>query len=448
MVKIRNEQNITVPEYLNEAFFAETLEEGLRESKVTLHEINFEWGSNPGDNYCSAIYRVLVDFARWAEGKEAAKREQLSLIVKTIPIAEDTQFLEDVRVFIKEKQTYTDVLPRLDILSNGSKFGAKYYHSVKAPVQTIVFNDLKVDGFRTASREAGLDWAHASLILQQLGKFHATSMVLAKKVRDLPFSIVVCLFPSNPLPCYPTQDPEIVKQYQRGMLSEDTLLKSDTFENIFGGFLKGLIQATGKWPGYEKITAHLQRFDDNFRKILVDAAKPRPTDRYVVLNHGDMWTNNLMYAYENAAQPEVPTRAIFVDFQLSFYGSPACDLNFFLNTSIKLELLQQRREDLIKVYYQAFREALEYARFEPIPSYEDLLFELRSREIYGVFGLFAFLPMITMPKELSQDNSIENMNDESFKAKKMEAIFSQKFLNDYHKWSLKRAEDLGVFNDY
>lgn len=49
-------------------------------------------------------------------------------------------------------------------------------------MQTIVFNDLKVDGFRTASREAGLDWAHASLILQQLGKFHATSMVLAKKV--------------------------------------------------------------------------------------------------------------------------------------------------------------------------------------------------------------------------------------------------------------------------
>lgn len=61
----------------------------------------------------------------------------------------------------------------------------RYYYSVKGPVQTIVFNDLKVDGFRTASREAGLDWAHASLILQQLGKFHATSMVLAKKVNPL-----------------------------------------------------------------------------------------------------------------------------------------------------------------------------------------------------------------------------------------------------------------------
>lgn len=125
MVKIKNEQNINVPEYLNEAFFTETLEEGLRETKVTLHEINFAWGSNPGDNYCSAIYQVQLDFARWVGGKESDKREQHSLIVKTIPIVEDTKFLEDASVFVKEKQTYTDVLPRLNILSNGSTFGPK-----------------------------------------------------------------------------------------------------------------------------------------------------------------------------------------------------------------------------------------------------------------------------------------------------------------------------------
>ncbi|KAH8298382.1 hypothetical protein KR018_012191, partial [Drosophila ironensis] len=444
MVVIKNEQKISVPEYLNAQFFTDTLEEGLRETKVTLKEINFEWGSNPGDNYCSAIYRVQVTFSKWADGKESPAEEQLSLIVKTIPITEATQFLEDVSVFIKEKQTYTDILPRLDILSRGDKFGAKYgdayevavtqrllttsicryYHSVKTPVQTIVFSDLKVEGFKVASREAGLDWNHASLILQQLGKFHATSMVLAKK------------------------DPAIVKQYGRGMLSEDILMKSDTFEHMFGGFLKGLIKSSATWPGFEKISKNLQRLMDNFRKVCVAAAKPKPGDRYVVLNHGDMWTNNFMYAYENAAQPEVPTRAIFVDFQLSFYGSPACDLNFFLNTSLKLELVQERREELIKTYYKAFKEALEYARFEDIPTYEDLLYELRSRETYGLFGMFAFLPMITMPKELAQDNSIENMQDEAFKQRKMDAIFSQKFLNDYQKWALKRFDSLGVFGDY
>jgi len=92
----------------------------------------------------------------------------------------------------------------------------------------------------------------------------------------------------------------------------------------------------------------------------VAAAKPKKGDRYVVLNHGDLWTNNFMYAYENASQPEVPTSAIFLDFQLSFFGSPACDLNFFLNTSLKLELLQERRQDLVRLYYQAFRDDLDW----------------------------------------------------------------------------------------
>nr|XP_043067418.1 uncharacterized protein LOC122321484 [Drosophila bipectinata] len=421
---IKDPQQIYIPEYLNEKFFSDTLEEGLRESKVTLKEINFEWGCNPGDNYCSTIYRVQVSFSKWVDGKESPEEEQLSLIVKTIPITEATQFLEDVSAFTKEKQTYTDVLPRLEVLSRNDKFGAKYYHSIKSPVQTIVFSDLKVEGFKVASRESGLNWNHASLILQQLGKFHATSMVLAEK------------------------DPAILKRYTRGMLSEDILMKSDTLEQMFGGFLKGVIKSSASWAGFEKISANLQRLLDNFRQVFVAAVKPKPGDRYVVLNHGDMWTNNFMYAYDDPTNPEVPTQAIFVDFQLSFYGSPACDLNFFLNTSLKFELVQVRREELIKVYYAAFKDALEYARFEHIPTYEDLQYELRSRETCGLFGLLAFLPLITMPKELAQDNSIENMQDEDFKQRKMDAIFGQKFLSDYQKWALKRADSLGVFGDY
>jgi len=232
------------------------------------------------------------------------------------------------------------------------------------------------------------------------------------------------------------------------MLSEYIVMKNDSTEKIFGGFLKGLIKCSAAWPGFENINHHLQRLMDNFRSVCVAAAKPKRGDRYVVLNHGDLWTNNFMYAYENASQPEVPTSAIFLDFQLSFFGSPACDLNFFLNTSLKLELLQERRQDLLRLYYVAFRDMLEYSNFEDIPSYEDLQYELRSRETYGLFGLFGFLPMITMPLELAQNNSLEKMQDDAFKQRQMDTIFSQKFLNDYQKWALKRADSIGVFNDY
>jgi len=125
MVVIKNKHKIPVPEHLNEQFFTDTLEEGLRESKVTLKEINLDWGSNPGDNYCSAIYRVELTFTKWIDGEESAEAEHLSLIVKVIPISKATQLLQDAGVFIKEKQTYTDVLTRLEILSNGDAFGPR-----------------------------------------------------------------------------------------------------------------------------------------------------------------------------------------------------------------------------------------------------------------------------------------------------------------------------------
>ncbi|KAM7347472.1 uncharacterized protein ACRADG_007038 [Cochliomyia hominivorax] len=424
MTVIKNENKIFVPDYLNKEFFVTALEEGLREVKVNIHEINFTWGSNPGDNYCSSIYRVLIDYDTDFGQDDPKEKQQISLIVKTIPITSETQFLEDVGVFVKEKLTYWDVLPRLAILSNGDKFGANCFYATKSPVQTIVFNDLKVDGFTVASRQDGLDWNHSTLILQQLAKFHATSMVLAKK------------------------DPAITKRFQKGMLCEETVLKTDTFFQMFGGYLGQLVKSSSTWPGYQNISNKLQKYYNNFKEITYKLGKAKEGDRYQVLNHGDMWTNNFMYAYEDKNEPNKPTKAIFVDFQLSFYGSPGCDLNFFLNTSVQLDILKTRRDDLIEIYYKNFAETLDYMRYENIPSLDDLKYELRSRELYGLFGLFGFLPMVTLPKELSEDTSIEAFTNQEYKNKKLEEMFGRKELTEILKYSLKRLEDLGVLDEF
>lgn len=119
----KNDGNIPVPKYLNEEFFTKALEEGLRVYHVDIDEITVSWGCNPGDNYCSSIYRVIIKYNIWPE--PSTECQQISLIVKTIPITKELQFLDDVGVFIKEKIIYNDVLPRLNILMEGNKFGAK-----------------------------------------------------------------------------------------------------------------------------------------------------------------------------------------------------------------------------------------------------------------------------------------------------------------------------------
>ncbi|XP_061402293.1 uncharacterized protein LOC133338124 [Musca vetustissima] len=418
----KNEETIVVPEHLNEQFFVNALEEGLRETKIVVHEVNFAWGSNPGDNYCSSIYRAVITYDSY--GDNPVKNEKISLIIKTIPITPETQFLEDVAVFVKEKLTYTDVLPRLSILSKSDVFGANCFYAIKSPMQTIVFNDLTVEGFKVASRQDGLDWNHSILILEQLAKFHATSMVLLKK------------------------DPAIAKRFQRGMLCEETVLKSDTFFHMFGGYLNQLVKTSSTWEGFEEISKKLQKYYDDFKNITYRLGKPKEGDRIVVLNHGDLWTNNFMFGYEDDNQPKTPTKAIFVDFQLSFFGSPACDLNFFLSTSVQYDILTTKRDELIEAYYKVFAETLEYLRYESIPTLDDLKYELRSRELYGLFALFGFLPMVTLPKELSNDTSIEAFTNEDYAAKKLALMFAQEKLQKYLKFGLQRLNQLGVLDEF
>lgn len=123
-------------------------------------------------------------------------------------------------------------------------------------------------------------------------------------------------------------------------------------------------------------------------------------------------------------------------------------MNFFLHTSVPLELLKTRRDDLIECYYKSFAETLEFLRYSPMPSLDDLKYELRSRELYGLFALFGFLPMVTLPKELSEDTSIEAFANEEYKAKKLDAIFDRDALHQHFQYSLKRLDDLRVLDEF
>ena len=87
-------------------------------------------------------------------------------------------------------------------------------------------------------------------------------------------------------------------------------------------------------------------------------------------------------------------------------------------------------------------------RYENIPSLDDLKYELRSRELYGLFASFGFLPMVTLPEELSGDTSIEAFTNEDYKNKKLEEMFARAALTEHLKYSLKRFEDLGVLDEF
>lgn len=289
---------------------------------------------------------------------------------------------------------------------------------MKRPVQTIVFEDLNEGQYVLASRQKGLDFDHSKLMLEKLGQFHGVSMVMLKK------------------------DPQITRHFKTGMLSVDLLTDPQSYLKKEGHLLTTLASIVSQWEGYENISKKIMRYSKNLLKNLINANKPRPGE-IRVLNHGDLWVNNFMFQYENG----VPKDVAFVDFQCSFFGSPGCDINFFLNSSVQLDTLEYRRNELIESYYESLKETLLDLRYENVPTFKDIQKELLYREPYGFYSAYSFLPTIAMDKKDSADNTIENMRNDEFAKKKMEIIYTstERTLKTL-RHTLKRFDDLGVLD--
>lgn len=398
--------------YLDSKFFNKALEEGFRELGIVINSIEVVDAGIGGDNYCSTIYRAKVDYQR-----PNGYPESISLIVKSMPNV-NYGFLARLQVYAKEKVFYMDIMHRMEVLlpKRILILGAKHFYSTTDPVQTIVLEDLTSDGFDLRSRQLGLDEDHCSVVLAKLGQFHAISMVLMEK------------------------DPTIARKFQKGLLHEEAI-RSEPFVALFGAQLQKLATISTFWEGFEGISHKLFKFHANFSENVMKAVFPLKGS-VNVLNHGDLWVNNLLFK-QMEGDNKIDMRMI--DFQFSFCGSPAFDLNYFLYTSLQLDVLANRRDQLIEIYYKSLAETLMELKHDYIPSLEDIQNEVLKKELYGFFVSFAFFPMMSMHKEDSVDNSLEGMQNSEIAKKKIELMFTtNKRTLETLRYVLNRFDEIGV----
>uniref|UniRef100_A0A1A9WV92 CHK domain-containing protein n=1 Tax=Glossina brevipalpis TaxID=37001 RepID=A0A1A9WV92_9MUSC len=343
----------------------------------------------PGENYSTVMLKIEAEVML-----KDGLTDILSYMLKIEHTSEDLQ--KDIKKFDPfdiENGMYKEIIPAFEDLykkvGKQIRFAPKSYTLTQGTQENyVLLEDLKRYGFRNVIRQDCLDLEHLKHALEKLAQWHAASAVMVQE--NGLFNI----------------------KYQRGMLNEDG---KELLKNIFKTAGQNVLENVTKLEGHEEYYDNMRNFLSKFIDILFENVRVDPKE-FNVLNHGDYWTNNIMFQYNSDGSIK---ETIPVDFQGPRYGSPAQDLLYLILTSAKLDIKIAKFDYLVKFYHQKLIENLFTLNYsESLPNLRDL------HQMIIKYGLWATVPItMTLPIILCQPSdkaSLDNLicntdNSQEFK---------------------------------
>lgn len=226
----------------------------------------------------------------------------------------------------------------------------------------FVFEDLRHLGYANVDRRVGLDVPHLRLAVRKLAKWHAATAHLA---------II---------------DPTTMETHKFPNVSPDIT----DFHAFFERALRSAANVIKTWEGCEVIGERLHNLADS---IVTKCCQvfTREENAFNVLNHGDMWVNNIMF--KNCAEG-LPVDAVFVDWAVGFYGSPGIDLSYLLFTSNTDTNTEADWDELLRTYHTELVANLKKLGFTgKVPSLLDIYVEFLRRSYYGLMISTFLIPL-------------------------------------------------------
>lgn len=325
----------------------------VRASQKDFHEIcTFKVfpALGPGENYCSTMLRVEFRI------KDGTLKNQTYML----KIPNTNQHMQDQwdawNQFETEAQMYHGVVPEFEQLyrSAGQRvaFVPKAF-KLNVNAKHILLEDLTKRGFKTLKRQNGLDMEHCKSVLKKMAQWHAASAV------DTAWHDTL--------------------NSKRGVLNENAKLLLD---QMFNDAVKLTSGSVKKLPHCFEYHEKLLNLSSNFTETLRKTYEIDPTE-FNVLNHGDCWSNNIMFQYDSEGKLQ---STYFVDLQVPLYGSPAMDLYYFIISSAKLELKIAHFDEMIKYYHDNLIDNLTLLKYKrQLPSLRSIHQMLIK---YGLWGLY------------------------------------------------------------
>ncbi|KAB0793311.1 hypothetical protein PPYR_12931 [Photinus pyralis] len=356
-----------------------------------------------GDNFLGLIYNVSV----------SDDNGTIHLVVKLAPQEDYFRIVMPVREIYKtEIFAYKEILCEFSRIQDEKKlprdfqaFARMYASRTDNLRESLLMENVKKRGFRLINHRIPVDYPHASLVMREMGRFHALSYA----IRD--------------------QKPEIFDSW------EDQCHEYFFSSSIQVPALKGITRlvsaVVNSYPPHqrEKERRALKEFAGDLSTIYKSGLVVSSDDKkYAVVAHGDMELRNLLFKYGNPHDPDCPTELCIVDWQLMHLAPPAMEVLFFIFLSTDKELREQHYTKLIEEYYQSFCLFLRELGSDPDSLFP---FPILLEHLKKYSGWALLLAILFNPSNLKEGDDIpdfSNCDDEDAMVAMMSIIPKRRYL--------------------
>lgn len=340
-----------IPAWIESKLFEKVLRETVRDFKE-LKEFKVFPALAPGENYATVMLKVQADILLTTD---SVHRQTFML-----KVAHDSDLYRNEmskwEMFVSESGMYRDIKPEFEKLYADVglrvEFGAKSY-DLPVDKEYILLEDLSMRGFKNAKRQDGLDMKHCKSVLKKIAQFHAASAVRVE--RKGMFG----------------------KPYLYGFLMEES---KNFCKTMFDTSIPHLLNTVKKLENLEDCYEQIKKLSVNITDTIFKECAVNEHE-FNVLNHGDCWSNNIMFQYDSEGKL---TETFLVDLQMPRYGSPAQDLLYFIISTARLDIKVQQFDYMIKYYYDNLIENLKLLKYsKSLPKLRDIHEALIK---YGIWG--------------------------------------------------------------
>ncbi|KAL7648263.1 UNVERIFIED_CONTAM: hypothetical protein RMT77_000169 [Armadillidium vulgare] len=382
-------RNIKSYELITDELVKETLEKD-KGKKAELLSWEIRDFTKKGDNFASTVTSVLV---KYKENNICCEESYVAKLNPLRPQSTFTEIMEDL--YSRETVILSSIIEGMN--KHLGKLGLPFLKTPKMFARNLergreafIAENLRNQGFIMPDRKKCLNINHANLVMEELGRFHASSILFEEKL-------------------YPKTIPDTFDYFEEPFFD----FNHKSFK-LFNAMLNSQAEAAIKFlipiPKYEVCTKWLKSNSHCMGRYFVEGFTPH--NQFDVLVHGDCCSNNLLFRYD---KKDDPVDVIFVDLQSCRKSSPASDLIYFFYSSLDGDVRSKYFKQMTSIYYKSFPKVLHLAKKKIPFSFTELLEEIDKRKTFGLAtGIFL------LPAFLAEDDEIFDM--ENFSDDKLEEI--------------------------